>query len=389
MRTLIALGLLAVVAAPAAAADPPLAEKYLHAGELAKGEQALERALAAAPKDDQARFGLGVVRFVRSVERLAQSLHEYGMKPTGGGLPILRLPVPENPAPNRISHPVFRRILDDFRRDLAAAEAPFAGVTDETVRLPLRVGLVKLDLDGDGQPTDRFLDVMTRYVGRTPDFLKGNSDLLIGFDRADASWFRGYCHLLMAMTDFMLAFDGGPLFNQFAEFCFTNPRTNPKQGDALMHLIELAKDLRVKEPDRLKRVRTHLLKVCALSVETWTFAMAEADDDHEWLPNPKQAGVLGVPVRAEMVESWLELVKEAAAVLDGKRLMPLGRLPPGEGFDLRKFLESPPEKIDLIAWLTEVPDAYRRQGELADSRVWSRAERVFGGEFLGFAAWFN
>src|SRR5688572_26462881 len=94
--------------APARPAYPPLAEPYLHSGELAKGEQALEAALAAAPKDDRARFGLGVVKFVRGVERLGQSLHEYGAKSEHASAPFLRLPVPHNPDPAPIRYAAFR-----------------------------------------------------------------------------------------------------------------------------------------------------------------------------------------------------------------------------------------------------------------------------------------
>ncbi len=55
------------------AADRPLVEKYLHSGELARGEQALEAALEAAPKDDQVRFGLGVLPFRAQAPALAPS----------------------------------------------------------------------------------------------------------------------------------------------------------------------------------------------------------------------------------------------------------------------------------------------------------------------------
>src|SRR4051812_45584469 len=59
----------AAVGSAFAAPEPaPLAEKYLLSGELVKGQQELERALAASPKDDQLRFGLGVLQFVRGVE---------------------------------------------------------------------------------------------------------------------------------------------------------------------------------------------------------------------------------------------------------------------------------------------------------------------------------
>ena len=49
--TLIALA----VPARLGAGEPPLVEEYLHSGELARGEQVLEAALAASGKDDQIR----------------------------------------------------------------------------------------------------------------------------------------------------------------------------------------------------------------------------------------------------------------------------------------------------------------------------------------------
>src|SRR4029079_229014 len=88
---------------------PPLIEQYLHSGELAKGEQALEAALATNPRDDQIRFGLGMLKFVRGVERLGQSLYEYGVKSESTDIPFLRLPVPKNPEPAPITYTALRR----------------------------------------------------------------------------------------------------------------------------------------------------------------------------------------------------------------------------------------------------------------------------------------
>ena len=76
-KTLVAL-VLCVLGSTGRAADAPMVEKYLHAGELAKGEQALERALDKSPKDDQVRFGLGVLRFVRAIES-ASTAAWYGL----------------------------------------------------------------------------------------------------------------------------------------------------------------------------------------------------------------------------------------------------------------------------------------------------------------------
>ena len=44
---------------------------------------------------------------------------------------------------------------------------------------------------------------------------------------------------------------------------------------------------------------------------------AETDDDHEWLPNPKQKGALGLPVRDEMIDAWLAMMAELEVLLNG------------------------------------------------------------------------
>jgi hypothetical protein len=184
-----------------------LAEAYLRQGRFAEGEAALLERLKKSPTDDQSRFGLGVLRFIRGVERLGQHLHHYGTKSENINIPFLRLPVPKNADPASISYTDLRRVLDDFHHDLSAAEATLADVTDDHVKLPLRLALIRLDLVGDGKANDKFIDILQRIMGRQNfDFLEGNPDFLVCFHRGDVAWLRAYCHLLMGMLDFYLAF---------------------------------------------------------------------------------------------------------------------------------------------------------------------------------------
>jgi hypothetical protein len=148
------------------ALDPPLVEGYLRNGRFAEGETVLLERLKNSPKDDQARFGLGVLRFVRGVERLGQSLHKYGARSENTDIPFLRLPVPKNPNPAPINYAIFRRVLDDFHRDLSAAEATLAGVADDNVKLPLRLAAIRLDLAGDGKSADKFIDIVKKLFHR-------------------------------------------------------------------------------------------------------------------------------------------------------------------------------------------------------------------------------
>src|SRR5689334_5711280 len=117
-RTLILLGVCCcccmTLSARAAHLAPSTIEKFLHDGTFAEGETALLLALEAEPADDDARFGLGVVQFLRAVENLGQSLYDYGAVSEQANEPFLRLPVPKNPRPSRISYRALGRVLDAF-----------------------------------------------------------------------------------------------------------------------------------------------------------------------------------------------------------------------------------------------------------------------------------
>jgi hypothetical protein len=56
-----------------------LAEQRLDAGTLAAGESALAALSQQNAGDDNARFGLAGIRFMRAIEGLVQSLHRHGL----------------------------------------------------------------------------------------------------------------------------------------------------------------------------------------------------------------------------------------------------------------------------------------------------------------------
>src|SRR5262245_61261712 len=138
--------------------DPPRVERFLIEGRLADGQRDLTAFLKENPADDQARFGLGALQFVRSVEHLAQSLHQFGALGPKSRLaqqiPLLRISVPHNPDPEKVRYADVRRILQNLLEDLTAAEATLSEIKDERVKLPLHFGLIRLDLNGDGKTAE-------------------------------------------------------------------------------------------------------------------------------------------------------------------------------------------------------------------------------------------
>jgi uncharacterized protein (TIGR03000 family) len=136
---------------------PPIVAKFLAEGKLAEGEEELVRRLRTTPKDNELRFSLGAVQFLRAVEGLMQGFYRYGLKydaamtPFGpASIPFLRLPVPENPDPAPIRYEDARRIMQTFVRDLWRAETTLAAMDDTEVQLNLDFGTMRLDYNGDG-----------------------------------------------------------------------------------------------------------------------------------------------------------------------------------------------------------------------------------------------
>ncbi len=133
---------------------------------------------------------------------------------------------------------------------------------------------------------------------------------MIGFDTADVYWLRGYCHLLSALCEVALAHDGQKLFDHTAQLFFMNPETpygflgrgRQEFTDRILDFIALIHltNLPVVEPKRMTSALDHLEQVIALSRQNWQAILAETDDDHEWIPNPKQKGVVpGVQSRSK------------------------------------------------------------------------------------------
>jgi len=394
-----AFGVMMAACLELAAAEPPLVEKYLHSGELARGEQVLEAALEASPGDDQLRFSLGVLQLFLGVERLGQALYEYGVKPENNNTPFLRIPVPKNPEPSPIAYADLRRFLSVFQNDLATAETTLAGVTDDHVALTLRLMDIRFDLSGSGDATERLSDVLKKLMG--PNFRPppGNAEFQVRFDRGDVAWLRAYCHLLMAMIDAQLAVDLEAQFNLHADELFARPK-HPFQGtpqEKRDKQHEFWSVLHIREPARLRHFREHLLKVCELNRETWRYIRAERDDELEWLPNPKQKGVLGLPVRDEMIDVWLAMVEELEGLLNGRKVIPASVVqflysPTKKGLSVRALLDDPP---DQIAW-DELRETGIREKYLDDTgqdvnvvsfiRVLNVFQNTLG---VAYAVWFN
>jgi hypothetical protein len=387
------------VAVRAAVADEPRPEKYLVNHNLADSEKQLALCLAKSPQDDSLRFALGAAQFLRGLERLGQNLYHFGLREQpllGQFLPIVRLPVGGNPQPEMLTYEKARQIIATWVADFERAEATLAAIKDPAVALPLELNLIKLDISGDGIRQVSLVTLVAGMMSRDVPH-----DLLVRFDRADVAWLRGYCHLLAALGDVILAHDGRELFEHSAQVFFTNvesPYTflGPIKGEdrgmfgdlpdliALVHLIHLS----VVEPARMQAALGHIEHMLACSREMWRWALAETDNDHEWIPNPKQKSAVGLTVTQQMIDSWLTFLDEAESIFQGKRLVPFWRNST-KGVNLRRVFTEP-RTFDLVLWVQGAAAApYLEDGPKTRTEVWDRLFRTFEGDLFLFAAWFN
>jgi hypothetical protein len=334
----VALALLAACAPQSVLAfDAGAFQPLLSKGRLKDAQAAAEAALKANAKDDNARFALGIVQTLRAGEGLIQSLYRFGLKPRWATqLPIVRLPVSENPAPQELTNEDFRKIVQQLLDDLASVEKTLAPIESSDPKVELAIGACRLDFNGDGRTEDyESLASVLSNVTNQQIPADAASRFVVALDRGDVHWLRGYCHVLSALCEMFLAHDTTKLHDYTAQLFFPAAKTrvpllaeeHPEwwrdsflDAIAFIHLLQFP----VKEPERLKAAHAHLLAVVDQSRASWDAILAETDDDREWIPNPtqKKAAIPGAEISSEMIAAWRTVLDELAAVLEGEKLIP-------------------------------------------------------------------
>lgn len=378
---------------------------YLSEGALGAGISDYASRLKQPGATDGERFSLATLTFFQSIQGLAQSFYRVGLDSGVGrraNLPLLRLPVPRNPHPEAVTGRAVREILEQFEAGLEASNRILLDLQGDPFSVPVDVGHIRLDIDGDGRFTDgeMFSSIYTAYNRRAQRHFTDKAPLTIHFDAGDAYWLKGYTHLLLAITNALLAHDGSRVFHQAGHVFF--PKADTEQGAlfrqqaptrfspwadliAGVHVM----NMKVRSRKRMRAAHAHLLEMIAASRRSWQLIAAEGDDDLEWLPNRNQTSVTGVELSAEMIAGWLAVLDELEDILQGRKLVPHWRITDGRGINLKRVLLEP-EPFDLVLWVqgaAAVP--YLEHGHLSSKRTWRRLTRVFRGDFIGFAVWIN
>lgn len=399
-------------AAPAQAqtSAAELVQGYLARESIGPAEEKLLELAARGTGSADARLGLGLVRSARAFERLSQQLYRHGFlsgaQEVGSMVVGVGGSIAYNPNPEPITYQQFRGILQAFVDDLAAAEAVLAEVGDAPAKVRVDLARTKFDWNGDGVigPEDHFGTMVADL-----DASGQPKPFVVGFDTADARWLRGYCNLLMAVAKFWLAHDFSESWDSGFGVVFPRAQTSiamadggspeaetmfsvqKKHADSIADFITIVHTIRWPIADKAmwQDVRGHLRKVASLNRETWALVRAETDDDHEWLPSPKQkSGVLpSLPVTEERITAWLAVLSQVEGILDGKILVPHWRF--AKGVNVAKVFDEP-KAFDLVLWVTG-PGAlpYLADGPVMNEGDWNSLTRIFQGNFASYAFYFN
>lgn len=417
MARILMAGCISLMFAGSALAVPDL-DDYFYQGKLAEGQKALASHLQSHPDDDQAHFALGVIHFLRAFEKASNNLYEHGLRTDLPRRLRVAFPLPReleqgidpHPSPKLLTHAKIYGFIQEFLDDLEPARAELRKVKSADVKLVLAPARIQMRLR-----STKF-SALTVLRPQIPDEqVREIERFAIAFDRADAAWLCGYCHFLSCWGEAIQSLDGKDYFESHAHLFFSNVQTphaflkkleldanrwgnwwsNSGLTADVISAVFTSLRMPVKEPQRLKTALGHLESMVAQSKQMWEWAQLETDDDREWIPNPKQTGVLRIKVTEDMVKTWREVLDEAEQVLQGKKLAPFWRdVDAGTGVNLRRAFTEPAAEWSLIRWIQgTAATPYLEQGPITrfnSPEMLRKINESFGGpQFFGFAFWFN
>ncbi len=398
----------AVSAAVVPAAVLPAAAQSVSAEIATQGLAATEARLAALPEPTPAEsFGLGGVRFLRAIERTLQLRWQTGMNAEYTELPVLRLPIPPNPAPKAFTPDLVTRLFQDMRADLDGARAALDPIGEADFELKIRLGDLWFDIDMDGKrsPGEGVIDIASgaltggRPIARDPAAVPF-AEAVVLFDTADAAWLSAYTHFLSGFAALVLAFDPeAPIAEVVAahgrimELQANAPPPNAldymfgRQVDRLMMVYRALRQQ--PDADLTRTARAHFLAMVADNRRFWRLVEAETDSLHQWVPNSRQTSALGLSLPEGTGERWQAVLADAEAVLEGRKLVPHWRFGAAAGINAAKWFDNP-GPVEIAEWahgMGLLP--WAEAGERVSADSWLDFERLMRGDAVLFAVFLN
>ncbi len=372
------------------------------------GLMATEARLAAVTDaSDADRFALGGVRFLRAVEGALQLRWQTGLSEQLTMMPLLRLPIPENPTPSPFDPAAIASLFTNVGTGMEAARAALADIPPNA-DFGIEINLADLWFDINANTSRDAGEDMLSVAG--PMILGWAWDSrdpaspapVIRFDGADAAWLSAYTHLLGGLSDIILAYDPtAPITRvtdaRSAMSSLGQLTPDPLFGmgggaslDAVDYIAIVVATLN-QAPDaaRMASARTHLLSMVADNRRFWAEVATETDNEKEWLPNDRQKSALGVDLPPGTGPLWLGVLADFEALLTGEKLVPYWRITGPAGVDVAAMFTDP-RPVDLIAWIQgEGAVPYLRQGDLISAQNWTAFEQMMSGQAMLLTLFLN
>lgn len=371
------------------------------------GLAAVEARLAALPaRTDADSFALGGVQFLRGVEISFQDRWRAGLTDRGAILPLLRIPIPANPAPGPFDPAAVVGIFAHAGDKLAEARATLTAIPDSDYGVEIAIPDLWFDINGNAtrDPGEGISEVLGATILGDPGEAAPNALPSVRFDSADAAWLAAYADLLAGLCDMVRAYDPTePLTRIIAaraamqdlgptypDFIFGRLSDDPRSLESLDLIAVVLASLN-QQPDRARMAsaQAHLLAMVAENRLFWTRVEAETDDAREWLPNDHQHAALGVALPPGTGPAWLAVLADVEAVLKGDKLLPFWRVGAPAGINLGKIFADP-APIDLAGWAqgwAVLP--YLQKGTLIGTDSLDAFDQLMQGQSMLFALYLN
>jgi hypothetical protein len=347
-------------------------------------------------------FALAGLRFLGGVEAALQLRWQTGVRADWSELPILRLPIPENPAARPFVPADFTTLVTDLDARMEAARTALDLLGDRPFALEVRMADLWFDINASGQRDagEDFAAVAGLTLGGGRMLMVPVEDPVVKFDTADAAWLAAYTHFLSGFVKVALAYDPEPAIQRVMDSSAAlyalwgdTPPPNAmdmmfgRQVDRLaMVLFALSK---TPDPALAAQAHAHFLSMIADNRRFWSLVAMETDNDREWVPNETQASGLGIMMPPGTAERWQAVLADAEAALEGRLLIPHWRFGAEAGINLKRAFETPPA-VDLVTWIQgEGLLPYAEKGPRMSMASWNDFERLVSGDAMLFALFLN
>ncbi len=385
-------------------ASPALAEVSPISTEIGKtGLAATEARLAAlASPTNEELFALAGLRFLGGIEAALQLRWQTGIRADWSELPILRLPIPENPNARPFAPADFTALLTGLDADMEAARSALTQLADRPFALEIRLADLWFDINTNGKRDDgENLGAVTGLtLGGGRMVSVDVQDPVITFDTADGAWLQAYTHFLSGFVSTAQAYDPEPAIQRVMDssaaiYALWGDTPPPNALDMMfgrqVDRIAMVLFALSKTPDKALAADAygHFLAMIQENRRFWSLVELEEDNQNEWVPNDRQVSGLGIIMPPETGKRWQAVLADAEALLQGEVLIPHWRFGAEAGINLKKAFENPPA-IDLVTWIQgEGLLPYAEKGRRVSPAAWQDFERLVSGDAMLFAVFLN